>query len=157
MQILPQWMAVLAKNNSWNNFLHLCWEKEKSASFQIHRTSKRAKNIHFDIYSFYKAYFHFILVDFNAIVVRAKTNWPSRKQTQCQTNMIFLRKVSKFTEGNGQSRLCHLHQQERNTIIKLRFVLFKQLFECNCSETICIVKTIPDNILSPDSKVTFWL
>lgn len=39
-------------------------KKKKSASFQIHRTSKRAKNIHFDIYNFYKIYFHFILVDF---------------------------------------------------------------------------------------------
>lgn len=65
---------------------------------------------------------------FNAIVVRAKTNRPSRKQNQCQTKMIFLKEVSKFAEENSLSRLCHLQQQERNTLIKLCFVLFEQSF-----------------------------
>jgi len=38
--------------------------EKKSTSFQIHRTSKGAKNIHLDICSFYKIYFYFILGDF---------------------------------------------------------------------------------------------
>lgn len=81
-----------------------------------------------DIYSIYKIYFHFLLVDLNAIVVKAKPSWPSRKQKQCQTKMIFLKKVGKFAEENGLSRLWHLQQQERNAETRLCFGLFQQLF-----------------------------
>lgn len=65
MQILPHWKAVLEKIFPKTiSYTYAGGKKKKSASFQIHRTSKRAKNILFDIYSFYKIYFHFILRDF---------------------------------------------------------------------------------------------
>lgn len=103
-------------------------KKKKSALFPIHRTSQCTKSMHLGIYTIYKVRFHFIPVVVNATVVQAQPKWPSRKQKQCQTEMLFLGKVSTFMGENGLSRLCHLQLQERTAVMRLCFPLFKQLF-----------------------------